>query len=336
MAQMRKQPIQTRTQRTQRSHRPGRLAMIGLTTMFAALLLATGCSGVATEPPQAVTNATDVRPMFGAFTYGGVWQGMQPVHQLEDLLGRKLDVVQWFMSWDTPYDVALVESAMAGGRLPMITWQPYHQPVSAIAAGTYDALMRSFARGVRATPGLVYVRPFPEMNGDWEPWNGQPTEFVKAWRRMVAIFRAEGADNVRWVWSPNITDQPRTPANAMEKYYPGSAYVDVLGLDGYNWGTSQSWSQWRSFDEIFAEPYARITALGPQPVWVAEVASTNKGGDKAAWVANMLDSTKFPRIRALIWFNENSDLDWRLDNSLAVIQAARASLAPSLQTTASR
>jgi endoglucanase len=333
MAQMSNQPIQTHTRRTRR---PGRLAMVGFSAMLAALLLATGCSGVATEPPQAVTNATDVRPMFGAFTYGGVWQGMEPVHQLENLLGRKLDVVHWFMSWDTPYDVALVESAMAGGRLPMITWQPYHQSVSDIAAGRYDDLMRSFARGVRATPGLVYVRPFPEMNGDWEPWNGQPAEFVKAWRRMVDIFRAEGADNVRWVWSPNITDQPRTTANAMEKYYPGSAYVDVLALDGYNWGTSKTWSQWRSFDDIFAEPYARIIALGPQPVWVAEVASTNQGGDKAAWVASMLTSTKFPRIRALVWFNENSDLDWRLDNSLAVIQSARASLTPSLQTTASR
>lgn len=274
--------------------------------------------------------------MFGAFTYGGVWQGMEPVRQLEDLLGRKLDVVHWYMSWDTPYDVALVKAAIAGGRLPMITWQPHHQTVSDIASGTYDGTLRSFADGVRATPGLVYVRPFPEMNGDWEPWNGQPATFVRAWRHMVDVFRAEGADNVRWVWSPNDTDQPSTPANAMERYYPGNAYVDILALDGYNWGTSRSWSTWRSFSDIFAQPYARITALGPQPVWIAEVASTSKGGDKAAWVAGMLDTKQFPRIRALIWFNHNNDMDWRLDNSLAVVQSARANLAPNLDAAASR
>lgn len=319
-----------------RGRASGRRFTAVLATLIAVLVLATACASVAAGPPPSNVRRSSTRPMFGAFTYGGVWQGMGPVRQLEDLLGRKLDVVHWYMSWDTPYDVALVESAMAGGRLPMITWQPHHQAVSDIAGGSYDGILRSFADGVRATPGLVYVRPFPEMNGDWEPWNGQPATFVKAWRRMVDVFRAEGADNVRWVWSPNITDQPRTPANAMERYYPGNAYVDVLALDGYNWGTSQSWSTWRSFSDIFARPYARITALGPQPVWIAEVASTGKGGDKAAWVAGMLDTKQFPRIRALIWFNHNNDMDWRLDNSLAVVQAARANLEPSLDAVASR
>ncbi len=327
---------QSNERRARRSRTGGRRLATAFTATIAVLLLAIGCSSRASEPPQSIARPSDARPMFGAFTYGGVWQGMEPVRQLEDLLGRKLDVVHWYMSWDTPYDVALVKSAIAGGRLPLITWQPHDQPVSDIAAGTYDGILRRFADGVRRTPGLVYVRPFPEMNGDWEPWNGQPATFVKAWRHMVEVFRTEGANNVRWVWSPNITDQPRTPANAMERYYPGNAYVDVLALDGYNWGTSQSWSAWRSFSSIFARPYARITALGPQPVWIAEVASTGKGGDKAAWVANMLDTKQFPRIRALIWFNHNNDMDWRLDNSLAVVQSARANLAPSAQTVASR
>jgi len=319
-----------------RSRARGRWFAAALATCLAASVLAIAGVGLASDPPQSIVHASSTRPLFGAFTYGGVWQGMGPVRQLEDLLGRRLDVVHWYMSWDTPYYVALVGSAITGGRLPMITWQPHHQSVAAIVAGRYDGILRRFADGVKATPGLVYVRPFPEMNGDWEPWNGQPSTFVKAWRHMVDVFRAEHADNVRWVWSPNITDQPRTPANAMERYYPGGAYVDILALDGYNWGTSQSWSSWRSFADIFARPYARITALGPQPVWIAEVASTGRGGDKAAWVANMLDTRRFPRIRALIWFNHNNDMDWRLDDSLAVIQSARANLAPGLDTVASR
>ncbi len=313
-------------------------SFVALAGTVLLLLLVTGCSSIAGRPPggTSLTPNAAAKPMFGAFTYGGVWKGMGPVHQLEDLLGRKLDVVHWFMSWDTPYDVAQVEQVTAGGRIPLITWQPHHQSVADIAAGKYDNIIRAFADGVRNTPGLVYLRPFPEMNGDWEPWNGHPVEFVKAWRHTVDVFRAEHATNVRWVWCPNVTDQPRTASNAMELYYPGKAYVDVLALDGYNWGTTQSWSSWRSFNDIFQVPYARITALGPQPVWIAEVASTGKGGDKAKWVANMLDSTRFPRIKALIWFNENNDMDWRLDNSLAVIQSARANLAPSAETFASR
>lgn len=312
---------------------PIHVVMLALVTGF--MLAAAGCAG--TPPSEPLPRPTaDSQPMFGAFTYGGVWQGMEPVHQLEDLLGRHLDIVHWFMNWDTPYDVKLVESASADGRIPLITWQPHHQSVTDIAAGRYDGTIRAFADGVRSTPGLVYVRPFPEMNGSWEPWNGQPTIFVKAWRHMVAVFRTEGASNVRWVWSPNVSDQPHTPTNAMERYYPGSAYVDVLALDGYNWGTTQSWSTWKSFDAIFARPYSRVAALGPQPVWVAEVASTGVGGNKATWVASMLASKAFPRIQALVWFNQNNDMDWRLDNSLAVVQTLRAHLTPGANATASR
>lgn len=301
------------------------------------ILFQAGCSSVGMDASPTLTSASDgTHPMFGAYTDGGVWQGMQPVQQLETLLGRKLDVVQWFMSWGTPYDVALVESASADGRRPLITWEPNQQSVAAIAAGTYDGIIRDFADGVRATPGLVYVRPFPEMNGDWEAWNGDPAALVEAWRHMANVFRAEGADNVRWVWSPNVTDEPNTPANAMERYYPGDAYVDVLALDGYNWGTTTSWSTWQSFEQIFARPYARITALGPQPVWITEVASSSQGGDKAAWVANMLDTPAFPRIQALIWFNQNKETDWRIDNSTAVVQAARFNLGPATTTVASR
>lgn len=113
----------------------------------------------------------------------------------------------------------------------------------------------------------------------------------------------------------------------MERYYPGDAYVDVLALDGYNWGTVRPWSTWRSFEDIFAGPYARVTAIGPQPVWLAELASTGEGGDKAAWVRDMLASTAFPRITALVWFNQDKETDWRIDAAADVIEAARAGLA---------
>ncbi len=323
--------------RVRRRRIAGWLRIVYLALAAAVVLSEAGCSSVGTEVPASLTSASDVpQPMFGAYTDGGVWQGMEPVRQLETLLGRKLDIVHWFMSWDTPYDIALVEAASADGRRPLITWEPNHQAVQAIAAGTYDGLIRDFADGVRATPGIVYVRPFPEMNGDWVPWNGDPAALVAAWRHMVTVFRAEGADNVRWVWSPNVTDQPNTPANAMERYYPGSSYVDVLALDGYNWGTTTSWSTWQSYTEIFAQPYARITALGPQPVWITEIASASQGGDKAAWVANMLNTSAFPRIQALVWFNQNKEADWRIDNSANVIQAARVNLGPGTATLASR
>jgi len=170
---------------------------------------------------------------------------------------------------------------------------------------------------------VFYVRLFPEMNGDWVPWNGQPEALVATWRRIDALFELEGASNVRWVWSPNVTDWPRTEANRMENYYPGHEFVDVLALDGYNFGDTKDWSGWRSFETIFEAPYERISAIGSQPIWLAEVASAEQGGDKGAWVLDMLSSRAFPRIEALVWFSEHKGADWRFESSAASLSAFR-------------
>jgi hypothetical protein len=317
------------------THPPGRRSPRPLVRVARALstLLAIALTGAcATLDTMTVVRESGPRPLaehaaFGAFTYGGVWRGMEPVVLLEAELGRQLDVVHWFMNWDHAYDARMAAAVAAGGRAPLISWQPMRQDVRDIAAGVHDDVLRSWAQGVRAaSPDLVYLRPFPEMNGEWVPWNGDPDGLRAAWIRMTAVFAAEGADNVRWVWSPNVTDQPRTEANRMERYYPGDAYVDVLGLSGYNWGETRPYIGWRSFETVFATGYERITALGPQPLWLTELASSDEGGDKAAWVRDMFGSTAFPRIAALIWFDEHKEADWRLRSAPEVVEAFQAAL----------
>jgi len=48
-----------------------------------------------------------------------------------------------------------------------------------------------------------------------------------------------------------------------------------------------------------------------------ETASTELGGDKAAWIAAMLPAlrTSFPAIEVLVWFHMNEETDWRVDSS---------------------
>ena len=77
---------------------------------------------------------------------------------------------------------------------------------------------------------------------------------------------------------------------------------------------------------LFAQPYDRIAALGPQPIWVAEVASVEQGGDKAAWIRDMLTTTAFPRLEAVVWFDENKGADWRIRSTDSAVQAFREHL----------
>jgi mannan endo-1,4-beta-mannosidase len=75
---------------------------------------------------------------------------------------------------------------------------------------------------------VVLWRPFHEMNGDWFWWGGKdPATFAKLWRQMFDYFtKTKGLDNLLWVYAPNHGD--KTAA-----YYPGDAYVDLVGLDAY-------------------------------------------------------------------------------------------------------
>ena len=81
---------------------------------------------------------------------------------------------------------------------------------------------------LRAAGVVVLWRPFHEMNGGWFWWGGKPpAAFIRLWRQMFDYFTAtKGLDNLLWVYSPN--HGPKTA-----DYYPGDAYVDLVGLDAY-------------------------------------------------------------------------------------------------------
>ena len=39
----------------------------------------------------------------------------------------------------------------------------------------------------------------------------------------------------------------------MHRYYPGDAYVEWIGVDGYNFGDDHDqWHKWSSFEAVFA------------------------------------------------------------------------------------
>ncbi len=280
--------------------------------------------------------AAGPQPLFGAFTrdapYGG---NVDAVESLQSALRRRVDIVNWFQNWSAHPGTDWVSQVQPGvlgavtgsGRAPLLTWEPWDPAAGAdqprfrlrrIVAGDFDAYIAGWADALRDSGHEVYLRPMHEFNGDWYPWgagvgDNTPDLYVAAWRHLHDIFAAHGASNVRWVWCPVPHSVPDTPQNALERYYPGAAYVDVLSLDGYNWGSDKpEYGGWQSFSQIFKGAYDRLAALGPQPIWFAEVGSAARGGDKAAWVRDMWSTaTHWPRLRALVWFDQDKEEDWR-------------------------
>ena len=77
---------------------------------------------------------------------------------------------------------------------------------------------------------------------------------------------------------------------------------------------------WKSFAQVFGPTYNHLLQIAPsKPVMLAETSSTEYGGSKASWITDALVTQlplNFPRVRALVWFNWNTDgMDWVIETS---------------------
>lgn len=232
-----------------------------------------------------------------------------------------------------------LNAVAARGATPLLTWEPWvagggvDQPAYAldrITAGDFDGYLQQWGRDLAAWGKPVMLRFAHEMNGNWYPWaegvNGNSAgDYVAAWQHVVTVVKATGASNVNWVWSPNV---PYTGSTDVAGLFPGAAYLDTAALDGYNWGTSQAWSNWQSPTQLFADGLGQMRSVAPgKPILIAETASSEVGGSKAAWNSDLVSSfAAQPDIMGFVWFNLNKEVDWRIESSTTSASAFAAAL----------
>ncbi len=276
----------------------------------------------------------------GAYISGAPWQSAE-IDGFSSMVGTPPSVVMWYQDWAhsgiKEFDPQKMDAVHSRGAMPMVTWEPWdymggtNQPIyslQSINAGKHDTHIRQWARDAAAWGKRFYLRFAHEMNGNWNSWspgvNGNTApQYVSVWRRVRDIFGQEGATNLRWVWSPNVEADGSVP---FSKVYPGNAYVDWLGIDGYNWGTTQPWSSWTGLAAVFGPSYEKLVDITDKPIMIAETASTELGGEKGSWIeVGFLDvmPSIFPRVEAVIWFHENKETDWRVNSSQASLDAYR-------------
>jgi hypothetical protein len=108
---------------------------------------------------------------------------------------------------------------------------------------------------VAAGLGNSVLRLGAEANGPWESdFIGTTTQEQNLWatcfaNEVTGLRQATGG-HFLIDWNPNAC----TEAVAYDNYYPGNAYVDILGLDLYDVGCEQPTTA-LSFSELSAEPY---------------------------------------------------------------------------------
>lgn len=339
-----------RSQLSELSRRPDRSPVARASTVVVALAVASlgilllsapaDAARPRTAPARAVIAAPPTERLLGVAVPGAPTD-LREYEDLGNALGRRPEQVTFYAAWATVPDFPAADAARiaAAGAVPELTWEPWDpaagttQPAYAldrIAAGAHDAYLKRWARQVRSYGAPLVIRMAHEMNGSWYPWaegvNGNEAgDYRAAWRHVVKVFRAQRVTNVSWFWAPNVPFHGSVPLAGL---YPGDDVVDRVGLDGYNWGTTQTWSSWQSAEQVFGPGLAEISTFTSRPFFIGEVGSAEQGGDKGAWLRDMwawLDRT--PAVRGLTWFHFDKEADWRIWSSPGSFEAFRAGYA---------
>ncbi len=294
-----------------------------------SLMAADGAPGPGADagahlPDGSVVDMNDILvPAQGALL--GHFYGRGSLAATDARIGRQPAVHLSYFGWNEDWTTE-VPADFAAGRIPLVNWEPDTGngavDFDAIVRGDFDALIDARARASKDLGHKFFLDFAAEMNGD-EGWGGHdPSRYIAAWRRIHDRFVAAGANNVVWVWAANVTDVPGGPETMA--YYPGDAYVDWTGVDGYNWGTSDPDFEWQSFKAVFADIYPKLAARG-KPIFIGEMAADEVGGSKAEWIGAIVATlaNDYPLIKAFVWFDIEKERHWQIDSSPAAQAAYR-------------
>ncbi len=226
-----------------------------------------------------------------------------------------------------------LDATVARGTTPVLDLSTQNQLLTDLSGAKYDAGVAAWAKAAAAWGHPFVLRVDAEMNGKWYDYGAQaaknPASFVAAWRHIHDLFTAAGAKNVSWHWCPNVDpDSVQTP---LEQLYPGDAYVDWLGMTGYDHGNEAA-------SYVFDATYQRLVKLSGKPIMIGEIGGVDVGfpGDKAKFIQDLFAAfpVKWPQVKAFCWFNwrifeNNQTWDWPVESSLESLAAFQKSIASS-------
>jgi len=274
-------------------------------------------------------------PTIGSFKFG-MYIDNPYVFKDEKKIDYKLNLVGWFVHWNENMESNKLKNTCAAGYVPAITWESWvakngvagsKDILSEINKGKYDQKIINDINSIKKNcPNqTVLIRFDHEMDSEpgtkledkYYPWQGNPKQYIEAWRRIVKIGHSKNS-NIKWIWSPNRGN------DFAKQYYPGDQFVDYVGITLNNRRLNGGgYSNFKSF----YEPNQEVLESYNKPIIITETSDTGTAiaSDKADWVNGMFDYINSnPKITAIVWFNNIKIL--RYDTSNESVQAFKDNL----------
>lgn len=193
-----------------------------------------------------------------------------------------------------------------------------------VLAGAEDQAITNFGHQLAAYAKPVAVSIDAEGNGPWYSYgtkHATAAQYVAMYRHIRAVLIQAGDRNVIWVWAIS-NSPPITHPSLLRSLYPGDAYVNWIGVDGYFIGSENSWQQ------VFTRVFTEVRTFSSRQFLITET-SVKPGPHATEWVQDLfagIDSD--PEVVGFIWFDYNKASqyrdDWRLEDDPAALASFQA------------
>lgn len=288
------------------------LAIAAAAIALAGLILAKSVSPGSADPPATPSAGALATPGRYLGVYApGVPESYAGVQAFAAATGVRPGVVVYYGGWLERFQAKFAAMAATHGAAPLVQIDPGGINLKAITFGYYDAYLRSYASAVKAFGDRVILSFGHEMNGTWYSWgyrHTSPTVFVAAWRHIVTVFRAAGVRNVTWLWTINIS-QCRCHIDPPARWWPGSSYVNWVGIDGYYYKPS-----WK-FASLFGPTIKAVRALTLDPILISETAAP--AAIQPAKIHDLFRGIHAYGLLGFVWFDANKRQNWRISSPAA-------------------
>lgn len=228
-------------------------------------------------------------------------RGLDYMH--DDFAGVNQRAIEWWnrgglvtICWHTGADFSgewkhCMETEIQDWNAVLTDGTPENQIFTAAMDKAAKALLELQEAGV-----TVLWRPFHEFDGKWFWWGkGGPDIFVQLWRLMYTRFTTVwGLNNLIWVlgYSHLYTKY--------DGWYPGDAYVDIIGSDSYEGGVQNKLFQ--ALTKITTTKPFAFHECGTNPT--AEELATTPWAWFMTWHTNYITDENKPEALAKLYNSE--------------------------------
>jgi mannan endo-1,4-beta-mannosidase len=251
----------------------------------------------------------------------GVPPSYAPIANFARIVQQQPNLVGYYSGWAEKFPSSFALKLHNHHMIPYVQIDPTYATFSDIAAGTYDAYLQTYADSVREFGHAVVIGFGHEMNAPWYSWGyGQvkPTTFKAAWQHIVNLFRADGADNVTWLWTINRDTRSTGP---IAEWWPGKKYVTWVGIDGYYTKPTDT------FGSVFGHTINQVRKITKDPILLSETA-VGPRAVKSAKIPDLFSGLAKYKTLGMVWFDMQSDhgvinQNWRIEGNTPAIDTFR-------------